>query len=137
MKRLMMMSLVALAIVAVACGDDDAATTTAAGGDTTQIAATAMNFSFTPDLWTVGAGDEVTLTLTNAADEDHEWVIMRAPIAAETEFTEEGVLWEMETTAGEVKSETFTAPAAGTYQIICGLEGHFDAGMFGELVVTG
>jgi len=43
----------------------------------------------------------------------------------------------MEATAGAVATETFTAPAAGTYQIICALEGHFDSGMEGELVVTG
>ncbi len=134
MKRLFTMSLVALALVAVACGDDDATSTTAGG---TQIAASARNFAFSPDLWTIGAGDEVTLTLTNTADEDHEWVIMNTPITAETEFTEAAVYWEMEATAGAVASDTFTAPAAGTYQIICALEGHFDSGMHGELVVTG
>jgi len=136
MKRLFTMSLVVLALVAVACGDDDDATdTTAAGG--TQLTATATNFAFSPDLWTVAAGEEVSLTLTNGADEDHEWVIMNAPIASEAEFTEAGVYWEMEATAGAVATDTFTAPAAGTYQILCALEGHFDSGMEGELVVTG
>jgi plastocyanin len=133
-KRLLMLAIVVLALVAAACGDDNEATE---GDGGTQIAATAANFSFTPDLWTVGAGDEVTLTLTNTSDQTHEWVIMRAPIASEAEFTEEGVMTEVEAEAGATATLTFTAPAAGTYQIICGLEGHFNSGMVGELVVTG
>jgi uncharacterized cupredoxin-like copper-binding protein len=31
---------------------------------------------------------------------------------------------------------TFTAPAAGTYQVICAIETHFDAGMEGSLTVV-
>jgi plastocyanin len=131
-KRLALGFLVA-ALLVTACGDDDSGD----GGNGTAIAATATNFAFSPDLWTVGSGAEVTLTLTNSADQTHEWVIMRAPIASEAEFTEEAVIWEMEAEAGTVATDSFTAPAAGTYQIICALEGHFDAGMHGELVVTG
>ncbi len=133
MKRMLGMSMLVLALGAAACGDDDAG----GGGDGAQIAATATNFAFNPDLWTVTAGEEVTLTLTNAADEDHEWVIMSAPIASEAEFTEAGVYFEMESAAGGVATDTFTAPAAGTYQIICALPGHFASGMEGELIVTG
>ena len=133
MKKAMLVATVVAVLAIPACGDDDAGN----GGDGTDIAATATNFAFSPDLWTVAAGDEVTLTLTNSADEEHEWVIMTTPIASEAEFTEDAVYWEMEAGAGEVASDTFTAPAAGTYQIICALEGHFDSGMTGELVVTG
>ena len=132
MKRLAILGTV-LAVVALtaACGDDDT------GGGSTELAATATNFQFSPDLWTVAAGETITLTLTNGADEAHEWVIMSARIASEAEFTEDAVIWEMEAEAGQVATDTFTAPAAGTYQIICALEGHFDGGMEGELVVTG
>jgi uncharacterized cupredoxin-like copper-binding protein len=31
---------------------------------------------------------------------------------------------------------TFTAPAAGTYQVICAIETHFDAGMEGSLTAV-
>ncbi|MEK7252006.1 MAG: cupredoxin domain-containing protein [Actinomycetota bacterium] len=133
MKRSLMSGVVfaVLALVVAACGDDDA------GSEGTQIAATATNFAFSPDLWTVAAGVEVTLTLTNAGDDDHEWVIMNSPITSEAEFAENLVYWEMEAATGAVASDTFTAPAAGTYQVICALEGHFDSGMEGELVVSG
>ena len=133
MKRPLTMG-IAIAVLALgvaACGDDDA------GGEGTQIAATATNFAFSPDLWTVAAGEEVTLTLTNAGDEEHEWVIMNSPITSEAEFAEDLVYWEMEAAVGAVATDTFTAPAAGTYQVVCALEGHFDSGMEGELVVSG
>ena len=130
LKRLTLGVLV-LAMVAAACGDDDG------GGDGAAIAATTTDYAFTPASWSVAAGEEVTLTLTNAADQTHEWVILSAPITLEAEFTEAAVIWEMEAGAGATASDTFTAPAAGTYQIICALEGHFTLGMHGELTVTG
>lgn len=130
MRRLSILSLATLSLVMLACGDDDADTS----GD---IAAVTQDFSFTPTNWTVAAGQEVTLTLTNSGSQVHEWVIMSAPITSGADFTEDAVIWEMEAAAGSVATDTFTAPAAGTYQIICAIEGHFDSGMEGELVVTG
>ena len=78
---------------------------------------------------------EFDLEFTNDGSVDHEWVIMEEPITAETEFTEEGVLDEVETGPGETVTATFTVDEAGEYQVICGLEGHFDAGMEGTLTV--
>jgi plastocyanin len=133
-----MRPLVALAAVVLmlgACGDDS--TDTTANANNQQIAASARSFAYTPASWTVAAGQDVTLTLTNTSDTEHEWVIMKAPITAEADFTEEGVFWEVEAGAGETVTDSFTPPEPGTYQIICGLEGHFTAGMLGELVVTG
>ena len=131
MRRLSTLSLVALTVLAIACGDDDAADT---GED---LAVVTQDFSFSPTRWTAVAGGEVRLTLTNGGSQTHEWVIMGAPIASEAEFTEEAVIFEIEAEAGSVATETFTAPPAGTYQIICAVPGHFASGMVGELVVTG
>ena len=36
--------------------------------------------------------------------------------------------------AGETVDVEFTAPAAGKYQFICTFPGHFQAGMFGQLI---
>lgn len=107
----------------------------ACGGGGSTIEATATDFAFAPSTWTVTAGEEVTLRLTNDGTEEHEWVIMSTPINSGGEFTEEAVVWEMEADPGASAQETFTAPAAGTYQIICALEGHFDSGMQGTLTV--
>lgn len=128
------MTLVGLLLVA--CGGDSGSTTTA-GTNSATIEVAARSFAFTPDLWTVPSGAEVTLNMTNQSDTLHEWVVLSTPIESEDEFSEDLVIWEVEAEAGATATDSFTAPAAGTYQVICALEGHFSAGMNGELVVTG
>jgi len=117
-----------LLVGATACGDDGDS------DDGGALDTTASEFEFSPSEWTVDAG-EFDLEFTNDGSVDHEWVIMQEPITAETEFTEEGVLDEVETGPGETVTATFTVDEAGEYQVICGLEGHFDAGMAGTLTV--
>ncbi|MGB7859232.1 MAG: cupredoxin domain-containing protein [Acidimicrobiia bacterium] len=111
-------------------------------GPSTEISAEMEDFKFTPTEWTVAAGEEITVELTNNGSVDHEWVILQpgVTIASEADLpeTEEELLadfvyWEDEVGTGETKTLTFTAPAAGTYQIICAIETHFDAGMTGTL----
>ena len=117
----------ALMVVAVtACGDDS--------DDDGGLQATATEFEFSPNEWTVPAG-EFDLEFTNDGSTDHEWVIMNEEISSEDEFAEDKVLDEVETGAGETVTATFSVDEAGTYQVICGLEGHFDAGMEGTLTV--
>ena len=55
----------------------------------------------------------------------------------EEELLADFVNVEEEIEPGETKTLTFQAPPAGTYQIICAIEGHFDAGMEGTLTSTG
>jgi plastocyanin len=123
----------ALALVLSGCGSD---------GPSTSINATMREFEFSPTEWTVAAGETITVELTNDGSVDHEWVILRPGVRITSEAdlpdTEEELLanfvyWEDEVGVGETKTVTFTAPAAGTYQIICAIETHFNAGMEGEL----
>jgi uncharacterized cupredoxin-like copper-binding protein len=53
----------------------------------------------------------------------------------EEELLANFVYWETEVGPGEKVTETFTAPAAGTYQVICAITDHFNAGMTGTLTV--
>lgn len=112
----------------------------ACGGDSddasTSLDVSAAEFEFSPSSYVIPAGTEVPLTFTNDGALLHEWVIMTTPIAEESEFTEDLVLWEEEAEAGETKEVTIPPLDAGTYQIICAIEGHFAAGMEGELVVA-
>lgn len=119
-----------------ACGGDDASS---------EISVTTEEFSFTPDDWTVPAGEDVTIEITNNGSVDHEWVILQdgVQVASEDDLpdTEEELLadfvyWEEEVGAGETGTFTFTAPAAGEYQIICAIEDHFNAGMQGTLTAV-
>ena len=126
------MGVVVVVVLALgACGgDDDEASTS--------IDATASEFKFEPDSWTVPAGEEFTIAFENGGSVEHEWAVIKRgqDIESEAEFAEDKVLFEVEATpAGESTTEKFTVDDAGTYQVICAITGHFDAGMEGTLAV--
>ncbi len=92
----------------------------------------------------MAAGKEISIELTNNGTVGHEWVILRPGVTIKNESdlpdTEEKLLadfvyWEEEVEPGDTKDFTFTAPAAGTYQVICAIETHFNNGMTGTLTV--
>lgn len=101
-------------------------------------------FQFSPDSWSIPAGEEISIDITNDGTVLHEWVLMQPGVSIESEAdlpaTEEELLADFvyvedEVEAGDTKTLTFDAPAAGTYQVICAIEGHFDGGMEGTLTV--
>jgi plastocyanin len=120
----------AVVLLAAACGDDSD------GGASTDISTTATDFQFDGDSWTVPAGEEFTIDFTNDGNVEHEWAVLTEEISAEDEFSEDIVLFEVEAIpAGDSTSESFTVADAGTYQVVCAIEDHFDAGMEGTLTV--
>ncbi len=132
-------ALLAALLVLGGCGGDSEA-------GATEIDVTTTDFNFTPDQWNIAAGEEITLNFTNDGAVAHEWVILKSGVRisseadlpeTEAELLADFVYWEEEFGAGESGSFTFTAPEAGNYQIVCALEGHYDAGMEGILKVTG
>jgi uncharacterized cupredoxin-like copper-binding protein len=125
-----------LAMVLAACGGDEASN---------QLEVTTSDFQFSPDSWTVPAGEEISIEITNDGSVLHEWVLMQPGVTIEAESdlpeTEEELLADFvyvedEVEAGATKTLTFDAPPAGTYQVICAIETHFDAGMEGTLTVV-
>ena len=121
----------AVMALAAACGDDSDSDEAS-----TDISTTATEFEFDSNEWTVPAGEEFTIDFTNDGAVDHEWAVLTEEIESEAEFNEDIVLFEVEATpAGESVSESFTVDEAGTYQVVCALEDHFDAGMEGTLTV--
>lgn len=122
-------------LVLGACGDDD---DDDGDGASTSIEATASEFQFEPDSWTVPAGEEFTIEFENDGTTEHEWAVINLgeDIESEGDFAENKVLLEVEALpAGESTDERFTIDEPGTYQVICALEGHFDSGMEGSLTV--
>ena len=120
-----------------ACDDGDAAST--------NLEVTTTDFQFSPNSWTVPAGEEISIEITNDGSVLHEWVLMQPGVSIDSEAdlpeTEEELLAEFvyvedEIEAGATKTLSFTAPDAGTYQVICAIESHFDAGMEGTLTVV-
>lgn len=127
------------ALTIAACGG-------ASNEPSTDLTVTVQEFQFTPNTWTVPAGEQVTITITNEGTVTHEWVLLQEGVAITSEAdlpeTEEELLAdfvnvEEEVEAGTSKTLTFQAPPAGNYQIICAIEDHFDAGMEGTLTSVG
>lgn len=92
-----------------------------------------------PPVWTVAAGEEITLNLDNQGGLEHSWAIVKQgtelPLPFLAEEHKDLILWgSTNVQAAQKSSETFTAPAAGEYQVICTVAGHFPV-MQGKLVV--
>ncbi len=120
-----------LMFVLTACGG---------AGPSTTIDVTFTEFSFTPAEFTIPAGQEITINTKNEGAVIHEFVIMKFGQTIGDDFGDEdegNIYWEVETEAGATSKATFTAPTEpGEYQLVCGTEGHFVAGMVGKLTVV-
>lgn len=119
-----------------ACGDDGEES----GGPppASSLEVEADEYQFDPDSWTAGAGEAFSVDFGNIGQLEHEWVVidLGEDIAAESEYTEDRVLVQVPPIpAGESVTEQLTIDEPGTYQVVCALPGHFDAGMEGSLVV--
>ena len=129
-KKLLALSLV-LAFVLASCGGS---------GPSKNIDVTFAEFTFTPNAFTIPAGQEITLHAVNNGAVIHEFVIMKFGEAVGENFGDEdegNIYWEVEVDPGQETTVTFTAPSdAGEYQIVCGTEGHYTAGMVGTLTVV-
>lgn len=131
MKKNLVRSLLvlALSIILTACGSK---------GTTLNVTTTDQGYD--SPTYTVPAGAEVTLNLTNNGVLEHEFAILKMgehvipPFGAKDE---DKILWELDGVAADTtKSDTFTAPTApGEYDIICGVPGHIELGMTATLIV--
>lgn len=97
-------------------------------------------FKFTPDNYSVPAGSEVTLELSNDGRANHNWVLMEFEYIAEAPYNNEDEgheLFNFVLGPGEKDTFTFTAPSVpGEYQVVCSFPGHLARGMKGTLTVT-
>ncbi|ACL25503.1 cupredoxin domain-containing protein [Chloroflexus aggregans] len=105
----------------------------------TEINVVLTDYKFEPDTLIIPPGKEITLHLTNKGAIEHELVIMKYGTTVGDSFgdeDEENIYWEIEVKPGESTTVTFTSPdMAGQYQFVCGIEGHFTAGMHGTMTV--
>lgn len=144
--RLGVLALAAAALLLTACGggdDDDAGGN---GGDdggsaggSTELLIDATDFAFDPDFYEVPTGETISVSLSNLGAVEHNWVIVTAgnEITSSVDVDESLFYFELNAQAGESIGTTFTAPAPGTYQVICSISGHIEAGMVAELEVLG
>ena len=115
---------------------------TACGGNrpSTNLKVDMVEFIFTPAEFVIPAGQEITITAVNNGAVIHEFVIMNFGQTIGEDFGDEdegNIYWEVEAEPGKTVTATFTAPTEpGEYQVVCGTEGHFIAGMVGKLTVV-
>ncbi len=133
MKRVSLLIVVAmLATLALA------ACAGSGGGGGASLNVTLSEFSFTPNTWTVNAGQQVSINIKNTGTVTHDWTIMKTPISGSfTDADKANEFWASPMVpAGQSQTVTFTAPTTpGTYQVVCTEAGHFEAGMQGTLTV--
>lgn len=131
MRRLLSIGIICLLTLA-ACGGPAKASTT--------INVTMVEFSFTPDTFTVPAGQQITLTAHNNGAKMHEFIIFKLGTDPGAHFgpeDEPNVYWQISVEPGTTQTGTFTAPSdPGEYYVTCGVAGHHEAGMNAKLIVV-
>ncbi len=143
-KIVVLLTVLAIGLLMAACGGSGGGGNEG-GGETTAPEPVSLSFAgldtfaYDPDSASVPAGAQVTVDFTNSGALEHDWMLVPTgtdvnALTADMAISPEahsGVL-----PAGESKTFTFTAPAAGTYQIVCTVPGHAPAGMVGTFTVT-
>jgi uncharacterized cupredoxin-like copper-binding protein len=129
-----------LALVVIVFGLSLALAACGGGGPTTNLSVDMVEFTFTPADFTVPAGQEITLELTNNGAVVHDFIIMNLGAQVGQDFgddDEQNMYWKAELGPGTSSTYTFNAPSQpGEYQVICGVPGHYLAGMVAKLVVV-
>jgi uncharacterized cupredoxin-like copper-binding protein len=128
----LVVAILALSFVLAACGGSGGSS-----GGTTSIDVKMSDFKFTPDTWTVAAGKEITMNLSNDGTVAHDWTLMLKPVEKPFDSGDEAnVVADFNLDPGKTEAVKFTAPAtAGEYEVICSIPGHLEAGMVGKLIV--
>ena len=120
----------ALSLMLTACGASNKAT----------LNVTATDTGYDSKTYSVPAGAEVTLNMTNNGAVEHEFAILKLGEHITPPFGEKDkgkIFWELDgVAAGTTKSDTFTAPTdPGEYDVVCGIPGHIELGMTAALIV--
>lgn len=91
--------------------------------DAKEVRILARDFAFSPSQVRLAAGATVNLVLVNQGDVLHDVTIP-------------ALGFRLEATAGATATGALTAPRPGSYELVCSVPGHREAGMSGTLVVT-
>jgi len=131
MKKKLLILLLLTTLLLSACGQSK---------PSTEIHVDMTDFAFTPNQYIVPAGQEITLHVEHDGTVEHDFIIMKYETRVGEHFDEEdqpNIYWQIKVQPGETETITFTAPDhPGTYQIVCGMAGHVEAGMVGKLDVV-
>lgn len=88
-----------------------------------EITVTAVDIDFRPERLELTAGEPINVTVVNAGATLHDFTLPEAGVHANVE-------------PGEETITALVVDEAGTYQAVCTVAGHAEAGMVIEIVVT-
>ncbi len=140
-KIVVLLAIVILSLGLAACGGGGGN----GGGETTAPEPVTLSFAgldefrYDPESASVASGAPVTVNFNNAGALEHDWLLVADGTDVNALTAANAVVPEAHSgviPGGQSNTFTFTAPAAGTYQIVCTVAGHAPAGMVGTLTVT-
>jgi plastocyanin len=122
-KTIVLFVVVAMVAIAVsACGGGAAGNNTGGSGPQ-NVTITGTEFKYDPNTINATPGQTINVTLKNTGSVDHTFVFAPAN-------------FKMTVGPGKTDTKSFTAPTApGTYDFVCDVAGHKEAGMVGKLIV--
>ena len=127
MRKIVVVAMVLLVLTLTACGSKKVFLNVTA------------DQGYDSSTYTVPAGEEVTVIMTNKSAVAHTFNILKLGEHVTPPYKKEDedkILWELVAKAGETTSGTFTAPTEpGEYDIICRVPGHIALGMVATLIV--
>jgi uncharacterized cupredoxin-like copper-binding protein len=148
MRKAILLVGAGLALVVGGCGGDDDETTTGSGTTDTVAAETQATtlgismteFKFTPANPELARG-KLEITATNKGKTSHELILLKTD-ADPSKLPKTGKGVSVKKSVGEIPAvapgdsgvRTF-ALKPGNYVMVCNLPGHYDAGMYGSLIV--
>jgi uncharacterized cupredoxin-like copper-binding protein len=112
----------------------------------TELTVEMIDFAYAPSSIALPAGQPVTLTLKNTGKIEHDFVVETIDAttkviqdngsdAHRAHSAEQNYDLHISARPGETSIVQLTIAKSGTYQIICSVEGHKEAGIIGELIV--
>lgn len=132
MKKFATLALVGAALIAAGCSSS-------ADGPVATIEVKAVGMGFEPKQLTVAKGERVKVTFANTDGLLHDWEVRKLPARVHKSTGDDhghaggGVHVGVE--PGKVGSVEFTPTRSGTYEVLCTVPGHKEAGMVGTLTV--
>jgi uncharacterized cupredoxin-like copper-binding protein len=149
LRMALLAGLLIAALALAACGGDDeegeaTATEPAPAAEGTTVNVEAGEYYFTPDPASAPAGD-ITFTANNVGAEEHELIVylsdedpgalpVEGDLAVLDEDAELGEIEPEDLQPGAAGSMTLTLEA-GSYILLCNIEGHYGQGMYAGFTV--
>jgi uncharacterized cupredoxin-like copper-binding protein len=127
-----------IAALVVAANDSGGGGGSAApSGPASELTIEASEFRFDPADVTIAADTDVPVTIDNVGAVEHSWTVLElgTTIASEGDYDESTAVVDLHADPGSTESGSVNL-AAGSYQVICVIPGHFAAGMEGSIEVT-